>query len=89
MARVQMSRGMKIAEAKKFVANRLGVSVEELTDDAVMREVRENLGLGGIYQSGGLPKGIEIKHHIVEILGIEINSVNLFNQRVGKRKGAN
>jgi len=83
VARMQMTRGMKIGEAKTFLADRLGVSIMELTDDTVMREVREDLRLGGIYQEGGLPKGIEAKHHIAEVLGIEINSVKLFKQRVG------
>jgi dimethylamine--corrinoid protein Co-methyltransferase len=54
----------------------LAVSVDELADETMMREVREDLRLGGVYQTEGLPKGIEIKHHIAEILGIEINSVN-------------
>jgi hypothetical protein len=30
-----------------------------------------------------LPKGMEAKHRIAKILGIEINSVNLFKQRTG------
>lgn len=83
VARMQMTRGMKIGEAKKYVSDKLGVSVDELTDDAVMREVREDLRLGGIYQLEGLPKGIEIKHHIAKILEIEINSVKFFKQRSG------
>ncbi|KKL13854.1 hypothetical protein LCGC14_2521610 [marine sediment metagenome] len=83
VARMQMTRGMKIGEAKRFVANTLAVSVDELADETMMREVREDLKLGGVYQTGGLPKGIETKHHIAEILEIEINSVKLFRQHVG------
>ena len=83
VARMQMTRGMKIGEAKKFVADKLGVSVGELTDDALTREVREDLRLGGIYQLEGQPKGIEVKHHIAELLGIGINSVRLFQERSG------
>jgi len=81
VARMQMTRGMKIGEARKFVADKFGVGVDELTDDALMREAREDLRLGGVYQLEGQPKGIEIKHHIAEFLGIEINSVKLFQQR--------
>ena len=81
VARMQMTRGMKIREAKKFVAGKLGVSGDELTDDALMREAREDLRLGGIYQLEGQPKGIEVKHHIAEFLGIGINSVTFFQKR--------
>ena len=73
VARMQMARAMKINEAKKYVADKLAVAVNELTDAAVMREVREDLKIGGVYSSMGSPKGIEAKHHIAEVLGIDIN----------------
>jgi hypothetical protein len=81
VARMQMTRGMKIAEAKKYVANKLGVSLPELTDAAVMWELRRDLKIGGVYSKRGLQKGIEAKHHIAKILDIDINSVNLFKGR--------
>lgn len=81
VARMQMTRGMKIEEAKKFVADKLGVSVDELTDVVSMTEIRDDLKIGGIYSSMGSPKGIEAKHHISELLGIEINSLRLFKER--------
>ncbi len=83
VARMQMTRGMKIAEAKKYVADKLGVSVAELTDAAVMWETRQNLGIGVVYSKRGLHKGIEAKHHIAQVLDIEINSLNRFRQRIG------
>ena len=67
VARMQMTRGMKIAEAKKYVANKLGVSLAELTDDAVMWELRRDLKIGVVYSKRGLQKGIEAKHHIAKI----------------------
>ncbi len=82
VARMQMTRGMKIEEAKKFVADKLGVSVDELTDVVSMTEIRDDLKIGGVYSSMGSPKGIEAKHHISELLGIEINSLRLFKERV-------
>lgn len=82
VARMQMTRGMKIGEAKKFVADKLGVSLDELTDAVSMAEIREDLKLGGVYSSMGSPKGIEAKHHISKLLGIEINSLRLFKERV-------
>jgi len=81
VARMQMTRGMKIEEAKKFVADKLGVSVDELTDVVSMTEIRDDLKIGGVYSSMGSPKGIEAKHHISELLGIEINSLRLFKER--------
>ncbi len=80
VARMQMARGMKIEAAKKYVAAKLGVAVNELTDAAVMAEIREDLKIGGVYSAIGAPKGIEAKHHIADLLGIEINSVKRFKQ---------
>ncbi len=80
VARMQMTRGMKIEAAKKYVADKLGVAVNELTDAAVMAEVREDLKIGGVYSAIGAPKGIEAKHHIADLLGIDINSVKRFKQ---------
>ena len=81
VARMQMTRGMKIAEAKKYVAEKLGISTTELIDEVVMREVREDHKIGFITSRGGHPKGIEAKHHIARLLDIDINSVNVFKQR--------
>ncbi len=78
---MQMTRGMKIGEAKRYVAEKLGISVAELTDDAVMWDVRRDLGIGTVYSKMRLPKGIEAKHHIARLLDIEINSVTLFKGR--------
>jgi len=78
VARMQMNRGMKIKAAKKYVAAKLGVAVNELTDAAVMAEVREDLKIGGVYSAIDQPKGIEAKHHISDLLGIDINSVKRF-----------
>ena len=81
VARMQMTRGMKIAEAKKYVAGKLGISTTELIDEVVMREVREDHKIGFITSRGGHPKGIEAKHHIARLLDIDINSVTRFKQQ--------
>ena len=81
VARMQMTRGMKIAEAKKYVADQLRISTTELIDEVVMREVREDHKIGFITSRGGHPKGIEAKHHIARLLDIDINSVNRFKER--------
>lgn len=83
VARMEMSRNMKINEAKEYVANKLKVSVGDLTDTTVMTRVREELGLGCVAQLPGRPKGIEAKFNIAKVLDIEINSVNKFKQKAG------
>lgn len=81
VARMQMTRGMKIAEAKNYVAGKLGISTTDLVDAVVMREVREDFKIGLITSRSGHPKGIEAKHHIAKLLDIDINSVNRFKQQ--------
>jgi dimethylamine--corrinoid protein Co-methyltransferase len=75
VARMQMTRGMKIDEAKKYVAAKLSVSVADLTDPVIMTEVREDLDIGSISPLPGCAKGIEAKLRIAEVLGIDINCV--------------
>ena len=80
---MQMSRGMKIEAAKKYVADKLGISVSEVSDPIVMSEVREDLNLGRVNETPGVAKGIDAKFRVAEVLGIEINCVNKFKDRVG------
>ena len=81
VARVQMARGMRIADAKAYVAEKLSVSVSELTDPVIMTEVREDLQIGQIMPLPGCAKGIEAKFRLAEVLGIDINCVNRFRDR--------
>ena len=83
VVRMQMSRGMRIKEAKEYVASKLKVSVRELSDSTVMRELREEYGLGGVFMRVGRPKGIAAKFNIAKLLGIKINSVDKFKQNAG------
>jgi dimethylamine--corrinoid protein Co-methyltransferase len=46
VAWMQMTRKMKIDEAKAYVADKLGVDVIALTDEEIMRQVREDLDIG-------------------------------------------
>ncbi len=75
VARMQMTRCMKIQEAKKYVADKLNVSVSDLTDPVVMTEVRQDLDLGSVTPLPGCAKGIEAKLRIAEVLGIDINCI--------------
>ena len=81
VARVQMSKGMRIEEAKAYVADKLKVSVSELTDPVIMTEVRQDLKLGMITPMPGCPKGIEAKFNIADVLDININCLNRFRER--------
>ena len=83
VAWMQMTRKMKIAEAKQFVADKLGIDCSELTDEEKMRQLREELGIGVIISVAGSPKGIRAKMKISELLGIPINSVELFKSQLG------
>ncbi len=82
VAWMQMSKKMKLPAAKQYVAEKLGVSVRDLTDEDVMYPLREELGIGVVTAKAGGPKGIIAKAKIANLLGIEINSVNLFKKRM-------
>jgi dimethylamine--corrinoid protein Co-methyltransferase len=49
-----------------------------------MSEVRTDLGLGVVTPLPGVPKGIEAKFNIAEVLDIDINCVNRFQQRTSR-----
>ena len=81
VARMQIARGMKIDEAKKYVADKLTVSVADLTDPIIMNEMREDLKLGVLHPHGGSPRCMEAKFNIARLLDIDINCVNQFKQK--------
>jgi dimethylamine--corrinoid protein Co-methyltransferase len=83
VARMQMSRGMRLKEAKKYVAKKLDVSLIDLADPLVMSEVRDDLNLGLINPHPHSPMGMEAKFRIADLLGIEINSINRFKTKAG------
>jgi dimethylamine--corrinoid protein Co-methyltransferase len=81
VARMQMTRGMKIKEAKEHVAGKLKIAVSELTDPAVMTEVRRDLQLGVITPHPLDARGIEAKFRIARVLDIDINCLQRFKTR--------
>lgn len=78
VAWMQLSRRMKLNEAKRYVAEKLNVDLIDLTDEEKMRTLREDLGIGIITSVAGSPKGIRAKMRIAELLEIPINSVSHF-----------
>ncbi len=87
VARMQVTRGMRLGVAKDHVAGKLGVSRLELSDPPAMREVRRELGLGVLSVDDlgfpGDPGAMEAKFHIAEVLEVPINSVERFRERAG------
>jgi len=83
VARMQIARGMRIGEAKSYVAEKLGVSVAELVDPIIMAERRQDLHLGLVNPSPGCAMGVEAKFRIAELLGIEINSLQRLKSKAG------
>ena len=81
VARMQMTRGMKIKEAKQYVADKLSVSMDDLTDPVVMGEIRNDMQIGTLTPIPHRAKGIEAKFRIAELLDIEINCVEKFKDR--------
>ena len=92
VARMQMTRGMRLEQAKAHVGQRLGVSPADLADPLLMHEVRRELGLGLIpvqeltYPSE--PGGIEAKFHIADVLEVPINCVQKFSEHIDRRAAA-
>lgn len=85
VARMQISQGMRLVQAKAYVAAKLGVAVRDLTDPVAMTEVRTDLRLGTLHAGARSAKGIEAKHNIADILNININCVQNFKANTSKK----
>lgn len=81
--RVQLAKGLKINDAKAYVAKKLDVSVLDLSDCAVMAELREELGIGVMQPTDGEPIDMEAKMRMAKLLDIPILSVERFKERAG------
>ena len=75
VARMQLHRKMRIPEAKAYVAEKLGVGVVDLSDEVLMREVREELDIGVVTAMPGAARGLAAKARISRLLGLQIASV--------------
>ena len=78
VAWMQMSRRMKLSDAKNYVAEKLKVDVMDLVDEDVMYPLRKDLGIGTVTPAAGGPEGIRAKCRVADLLEIEINSVQRF-----------
>ncbi len=80
---MQLTQKMKLAEAKQFVATKLKIGVTDLTNEEITRQLREDLGIGLMISVAGSPKGMRAKLKVAELLGVRINSVELFKSQLG------
>lgn len=87
MARAQMDKKLKIADAKKYVTQKLGIDLETMTDECAMKELREKLDIGGGSSSVGHAKGIAAKARIAALCDFKIDCVTRFLQKT-KQGGA-
>ncbi|CAB1078008.1 hypothetical protein D1AOALGA4SA_5775 [Olavius algarvensis Delta 1 endosymbiont] len=63
------------------MAEKLGISVADLSDPVIMTEVRQDLEIGYINPLPGCAKGLEAKIRIGEILDIDINCIMRLKNR--------
>ena len=82
VAWMQLTQRMKITEAKEYVAQKLGISVMDLTDEEVMHQVRQDLDIATLPMIADGASGMVAKCRIAELLDIELNSVNLFKSKL-------
>ena len=87
VARMQMTRRMRLPEAKAYVAGKLGVSPADLSDPVAMADVRRERGLGTIPTEDTATVAdalaIEAKLNIARVLDVPINCVERFKERTG------
>lgn len=85
VARVQMTRRMRLKEAKQYVAGKLGCTPRDLSDPVAMEQIRLEKGLGTLAFTSSVhpdePGMMEAKFNISRTLGIPINCVERFKAR--------
>ena len=83
VAWMQLIKKMKLAEAKQYVAEKLKIGVVDLINEELIRQLREDLGIGLITSVAGSPKGMRAKLRIAELLDVQINSVEMYKSQIG------
>jgi Dimethylamine methyltransferase (Dimeth_PyL). len=82
VARMEMSKNMKLNKAKEYVAKKLNVTPYDLSDVYMMRELRENLDIGVVTALPNASRGIQSKFKIEDLLGIKINCCENYRARM-------
>jgi dimethylamine--corrinoid protein Co-methyltransferase len=87
VARMQMTRRMRLPEAKAYVADRLGVSAADLSDPVTMSEARRERGLGTIPTEDTATVydalAIEAKVNIARVLDVPVRSAERLKALTG------
>jgi Dimethylamine methyltransferase (Dimeth_PyL) len=85
VARMQMTRRMRLKEAKQYVAGKLGCTPCDLSDPTAMEQIRLDKGLGTLAATSSThpdePGMMEAKFNIATVLDIPINCVERFKKR--------
>jgi dimethylamine--corrinoid protein Co-methyltransferase len=81
VARAQMGKKLKIADAKTYVTRKLGIDLETMTDACAMKELREKFDIGGALSSIGHAKGMAAKARIATLCDFEIDCVKRFLEK--------
>ena len=82
VAWMQLTRKMKIDQAKAYVAQKLNLKVTDLTDETTMAKVRNEKGLGSVSPDHVEYMGIAAKSKIAKLLDISIHSVDLYEKHL-------
>ncbi len=81
VARAQLNKKLKLADAKNYVSRKLGIDLETMTDECAMKELREKLDIGGALSSVGRAKGLAAKVRIAALCDFKIACVTRFKEK--------
>lgn len=84
VAWMQLTRRMKIDQAKAYVAQKLDVDVAHLTDETLMAKKRETFGIGSVIPDHVEYTGMAAKKRVAKLLDISIHSVDLYQQHLNE-----
>ncbi len=82
VAWMQLTRKMKIEQAKEYVAKKLNLNVRDLTNEAIMSTIRSEKGIGSVIPDHVEYMGIAAKSKIAKLLDVPIHSVNLYEKHL-------
>jgi len=82
VAWMQLTRRMKIEQAKAYVAQKLNLTTADLTDETTMAKVRNEKGIGSVIPDHVEYTGIAAKSKIAKLLDITIHSVDLYEKHL-------
>lgn len=82
VAWMQLKRKMKISQAKAYVAQKLNLNIQDLTNENIMSKVRFEKGLSSVIPDHVEYAGIAAKCKVAQLLDISIRSVDLYKNHL-------